>query len=321
MTPRAKPTGFAYAALALLAVAALAALLLPFATRLPLPTGLRWLLDLAVHWQWLHAAVFAFACIGCAGWRRRWLLWLPACALPWLTATPALPMAEPGPPTLRVAFANVHVSSEDPSRLLAWLAREPVDVLAIGELSPGFADALSHAAPAALGHRSLHPQPTPWGIGLLSRYPLRDVRLLPGRDGVPRLEATIDLDRSAVRLVVLHPKPPMTAAMLLERDRAVAVVASARDTRPRIVLGDLNATPWSRPLQDAADGDLLRATTLAPTWPAHWTLRPGIPIDHVLASPQWAVRTTGIGPDIGSDHRPVRAELRWRAGPAPRADR
>lgn len=294
--------------LALAAVAALIGLLSPFAVGLPLPDALYWPLDLAVHWQWLYAAVLAAACLLAARWRPRRLWLLPLCLLPLVTASVALPRAAAGTPALQIAFANVHVSNADPARLLAWLARAPVDVLALAEVSPPFAAALQREAPGVLPYRVLHPRNDPWGIAVFSRIPLHDVRLVAAADGVPRLEATLDAG-GPVRLVVLHPKPPMSPVMLRQRDAIVHAVARDGDALPRIVVGDFNASPWSRPLRDATHLGLRRATGLAPTWRAQWRLRPGIPIDHVLASTHWRVRSAEVGPDIGSDHRPVRVEL------------
>jgi len=44
-----------------------------------------------------------------------------------------------------------------------------------------------------------------------------------------------------------------------------------------------------------------------------FTDRWGVRIDHVLASRGWQIRTAGVGPDLGGDHRPVLVELRLQA--------
>ncbi|WP_437475841.1 endonuclease/exonuclease/phosphatase family protein [Sorangium sp. So ce1014] len=41
----------------------------------------------------------------------------------------------------------------------------------------------------------------------------------------------------------------------------------------------------------------------------------GIRIDHVLAGPGWTTERAWIGPDLGSDHLPILADLRWTGGP------
>lgn len=299
----------------LLVIGLAAALLLPLVSRVRLPQPLQWIVDLAVHWQWLYAALFAIACLAGAFWQRRWLLLLPLCALPVLTASPRLPRAADDPPALRIAFANVHVSNRDPAPLLAWLAHEPVDLLAIAELSPAYAAALEAGTPDELQHRSLYPLSTPWGLGLLSKHPLRDIRLIHAPDGVARLQASVEIDGRQVQLTVTHPKPPVTAQLQAARDALMETVVRSMPSGPSIVVGDINATPWSRPLLQAASQGLKRATGLEPTWPAWWRLRPGIPIDHVLGSTHWSVGKTAHGPGTGSDHRPVRAELHWRHKP------
>jgi len=41
-----------------------------------------------------------------------------------------------------------------------------------------------------------------------------------------------------------------------------------------------------------------------PTWPAQFSLM-GIPIDHLLISPELSVHHFTTGPHVGSDHLPV----------------
>jgi endonuclease/exonuclease/phosphatase (EEP) superfamily protein YafD len=77
-------------------------------------------------------------------------------------------------------------------------------------------------------------------------------------------------------------------------------------------MGDLNATPWSRPfhrfvgrsgLCDSRAGFGVQASFPA----ASALLR--IPIDHVLVSCVIGVRNRRIGRDVGSDHLPVIVDL------------
>jgi endonuclease/exonuclease/phosphatase (EEP) superfamily protein YafD len=85
-------------------------------------------------------------------------------------------------------------------------------------------------------------------------------------------------------------------------DHAAALVATGR---PALLAGDFNATPWSAGVSVIQDAGLVRATSLAPTWPAHAVVPAVIPIDYVTVSKHWGVLSNGRGPDIGSDHYPV----------------
>ena len=88
-----------------------------------------------------------------------------------------------------------------------------------------------------------------------------------------------------------------------------------RDTgRPTVVAGDLNSTMWNagyRPLREIARLHNARAGHgIGPTWPAISTL--GVPIDHILATPDVGLRGFRVLRSVGSDHRPIAAEFALR---------
>lgn len=295
--------------LRLFAGAVLLALLLPWLMRtLPASTGtLGWALDLAVHWQPIHAALWLVAVALLGGRDRRWLLALPLALLPLWSASASLPSA-PNPtaaPTLTIASANVRAGNPDPAPLVAWLRAQPADVVVLVELTPDYADRLQDALADVYPYRQLVPIDSPFGIGLLSRHPLSAIARSESADGIPSLAATLDTARGPVRVVAAHPMPPLGPHWQTARDRLLHTLADAAGTQPTVIAGDLNATPWSTGLTGVAPA-LRRACGLAPTWPTGYF---GIPIDHVLAGPGWRRLDCARGPDIGSDHRPIRATL------------
>ncbi len=84
-------------------------------------------------------------------------------------------------------------------------------------------------------------------------------------------------------------------------------------TTPLIVAGDFNMTPWTVKLQriTSATG-LKRYNTFHPTWPLRVRgvrLLPFAATDNVLASPEFTAISVRAGPDLGSDHRPVVADI------------
>lgn len=276
-------------------------------------SALLWLLDLAAHWQWLFAILLVVLCavIGLAAHRdRRWWALIPLAALPLWTASPVLPDASgKATPELTVVVANVHAGNRDPRPLLDWLATAPADVVVLLELSPAYADALARAAPD-YPHRELLPDDSPFGIGLLSRRPLAGFETHASADDIPFLLAMLDTPQGQARLIAVHPMPPLQPHWRHERDLLLEV--AARDSRelPTLVVGDLNATPWSTALLSPRTRDLRRSTGFAPTWRPFGGRWFGLPIDHVLASPHWQRVHAERGPDIGSDHLPVRVALR-----------
>ncbi len=298
---------------------AAAGLLLPWFNRLlpASPSALGWMLDLAAHWQILYALSWLALC-SIAGIRaKRWRLLAPFALLPLCSASASLPNANGGAPALTIAVANVHVSNRDPAPLVAWLRAQPTDVVILNELTPIYAKALIAAIGDLYPYREFVPENSPFGIGLMARNPLYTIELQRSDDGIPALGAHIALNGSEVRIVAVHPVPPLGIHWHDERDQLLRHLAREADRAPLIVAGDLNATPWSTALTTAAmsssSGDgLRRATGLRMTWSHPSLVVPiGIPIDHVLASRHWRRGMSERGPDIGSDHRPVRAELYW----------
>ncbi len=296
-------------------------LLLPCAMGLTLPlinrllplssSPLIWILDLAAHWQLPYALCWLALCLLCAACTWRWLLLAPLALLPLFTASIPLTPANDGQSALVIVAANVHVGNRDPAPLIAWLRAQPADVVMLTELTPVYANALAHRLGKDYPFREFAPDDSPFGIGLLSRTPLTAVEHHASADGIPFLTAMIELGGVPTRIVAIHPMPPVAAYWHGERDALLRMLASWAPRAPLIVAGDLNATPWSTGLISAESGGLLRTTSLAPTWPRWGRGVFGIPIDHVLASAHWRRGESSRGPDIGSDHYPVRAALYW----------
>ncbi|MES2671226.1 MAG: endonuclease/exonuclease/phosphatase family protein [Pseudomonadota bacterium] len=288
-------------------------LALPLLNRLLPPSAntFAWLIDLAAHWQLLYAPLWLALCLLCALRARRWLLLAPFALLPLWSASARLPDSASGAPALVIVAANVHVGNRDPAPLVAWLRAQPADMVAMSELTPEYAQALSHALGDDYRYRELRPRQSPFGIGIVSRLPLRNAALIDDADGVQTLLADVDIAGRTARIVAAHPMPPLAPEWQGKRDAMLTSIAKQSGRQPLIVVGDLNATPWSTALIDAGRLGLLRTTGFAPSWPGSGRGAIGIPIDHVLASGHWRRGASSRGPDIGSDHLPIRVALHW----------
>ena len=103
------------------------------------------------------------------------------------------------------------------------------------------------------------------------------------------------------------------------RDRALRVAGAlaAGQTGARIVLGDMNATPWSGALNQlgrvAGLENSMKGRGVQASWPA--LLGPvGVPIDQFLSSAELAVIKRDTGPTLGSTHRSVWVTIGLRSG-------
>lgn len=98
----------------------------------------------------------------------------------------------------------------------------------------------------------------------------------------------------------------------------------ARETRPYVVVGDLNSVPGQRVYNALASehADAYAKARWTPGFTFHARL-PFVRIDYVFASPHWEVVDADVLPGIASDHRAVVASLRLKpesaSGPMSRA--
>ena len=245
---------------------------------------------------------------------RRWVLVLCAVPLPWLTASEQAPKAERGGDVLVVAGANVNLANDDPRPLIEWLVAEQVDIVALFEVSAAYAGRLDTSAEYPF--QQLVPRRDPFGVALLSRHPLLGAQLRYDADGIAQIEARVRWRGEFIDIVAMHPMPPLSPLFHAIRDKKLraAADAAAASRSPTVLIGDLNATPWSSAFSGLADRGLRRATGVKPSWPAVASGMIGIPIDHVLVTPHWSLVDSRQGPSLGSDHLPVLAKIMLRTG-------
>lgn len=223
---------------------------------------------------------------------------------------------------------NVYGGNPTPARVVTAIAASGADLVALQELSPEMGAAIAHDLAATYPYRLLNPQPGVFGMGLLSRYPLRPLATLPGENwfGTPQVVA-LDLDGQEVIVVNVHALPPLVSVNqshtegVRERERqAEAIVALAAERgEPLLALGDFNSNPHHRPYQiiRALLGDAWEAQGgLGFTWPAPDSS--GLPlslirIDYIFHSAHWAPLSASLGVEgAGSDHLPLQATLALR---------
>lgn len=274
--------------------------LTPFASRLPLPDALAWLLDLATHWQFLYG-VLGLACglhLTMAFRSARPIAFaLVGLSLAWLNTFPATLRPTSGPhDTVVVASANLQMGNADMAALESWITELNPDVVILEEVTPAAAAHLKTWD--AFETKGLLPSEGPFGMAVL----IRDKADYQWDTESPTPLVHVKARSQNREYIVqgVHPMPPISVEDHRARAALLEQAATQAKAEPTIVLGDFNATPWSSAMPREG---LYRATPLQPTW--NYVL----PIDHVLASQHWSVIKAGVGPALGSDHRPVWARL------------
>jgi len=269
---------------------------------------LGWGLDLAVHWQWVYLLVGGVCALGLLA-QRAFAWGVPGGAVLVLGGCLAMPGAPVGAnpaQVLTVVSANLNADNDDPTALRRWAQGLGADVIVLQELNPRMAAALG--AWADFPYRMLAPAEGPFGLAVLSRHPLEQIerREPPGQTLHARM--LVRWGAASLVLAAVHPMPPISADYHARRNALLAGEAAwaAGTGQPALLGGDFNASPWSSAVRPLTQGGWWRATALTPTWPASLPL---IPIDQILVTGHWRVLDAGVGPRIGSDHRPVYVRL------------
>ncbi|MCX4246727.1 endonuclease/exonuclease/phosphatase family protein [Paraliomyxa miuraensis] len=285
--------------------------------------GWWWLLDLLAHFRVL-ALLCAMLAAAALAVRRWWKLAAWALALVLLHLALVLPlyslaMGSPvatDAPRLRVIAFNLHHGNPRVAEAAAHVASLEPDVVAVLEVSREEIAAFAAALPE---HRVVDwPRNDAFGIVVLTRIvPTATTVHTFGPDWAPSIELELPLGDRSIALLATHPPPPVGRELAGTRDAMLAAVGewAAREPGPVVVVGDLNATPWSAPLRALLDDGRLRSTQrfgIQPTWPDF--LGPlGLPIDHALSSEELVPIDRRIEPAFGSDHRMLRVDLELRA--------
>lgn len=286
-------------------------------------------------WVWLPADAFNhfvphFAVLVAAGLfgllrGRKRLLTAALTLLLGLAAIPAtpfiasladrlLPAAPQDSRVIRVMSFNTWLKNSDWRAVLREIERNDPDIVTLveygldkTELGEGLAARYPYQADCTA-------QPHCF-MALFSKFPFQNPSARTHWRGPPQILAHFGPELGDLLVVGMHTlRPPYIRAQLKQIETLALQSAEAGGTR--IVMGDFNATPFSRMLQSFAKQSGLRRVTWLPTWPTNFGPFPQVAIDHIFLSPDlepvgWARN----GRNAGSDHYPIIADIRLPVAP------
>lgn len=283
--------------------------------------GWYWLFDLFAHfrWQYLLASLLVVA----------WALWQKLRAVAALAALTlmlnavligrlALPSGAgagiDGLSTLSVLSFNVHSSNTATQATLEHLMSSGADVVFLMEINERWMTSLAPLA-AKYPYRVSLPREDNFGIALFSRIPWSSKEILwLGGAKLPSVQVTLNHEGRELALLGTHPIPPVSRTAAAWRDEQLGLLAThvSRLGMPVLLVGDLNATPWSAGMRTLTAGNLGFHSPIPP-WTPTWRARSmfAVPIDHALTTAPLVVTRRTVGPDLGSDHRPLEIIAAW----------
>jgi endonuclease/exonuclease/phosphatase (EEP) superfamily protein YafD len=215
--------------------------------------------------------------------------------------------AAPGERALRVASFNTLWVNEDADSVRREIERLDADIVTLIEVSPGKRRILAEL-------RQRYPyQATCFEIdycrlAILSRLPIEDSEARGRWEGPPYILARLGAEVGGLSVIGVH---TIRFPHSRQQFRQVTAIAGMMEKLPghKLLMGDFNATPFSRILSVVEAGANMRRITYLPSWPASFGL-PQIAIDHIFLSPGLRqIEAVRIGEAAGSDHYPVTARI------------
>jgi len=232
------------------------------------------------------------------------------------------PQPVDGPASLRIVTHNAWGRADAVNNALVYALEQDADILALQEAFPYIGDALDQVA-AHYPYASICPYES---ARLYSRRPIvrsgclshqqvaRSTQGQPSgwRNLPPSAWAEIeDENGEPVVVVSVHMTWP-TPLSSQDEQRGELTWDLARFDRANLVLvGDFNAAfPSQALVRMEQDWQVERQTDRLASWPAPFPL---VGIDHVLTGANWGAVRIERGPQTGSDHRPLLADLARRS--------
>lgn len=317
----------------LTAICLLAAVALAVATLLPLIDSPRWWIR-AAEFPRVQIAVLCLPVIAVSalvgGWA--WLAALVAlAALVWQATWiwPYTPLsrremqaAAPGDGDVRFMASNVLMENDDHQAVRDEIRRSDPDVLLLMETDDTWAEALAEEL-ARYPTVVSRPLGNHYGMILATRLETRNAEMVQlTEDVTPTAFAEmVAPNGQAFRFIGLHPVPPVPGEDAEARDAQVLYAArfAHNSSLPVVAMGDFNTAAWSRTAHRFKSGGGYLDPRIGRGMLSSFDVKSRflrLPIDQFYVTADVVLVSYGPGPDVGSDHFPMHARVRFDAAEA-----
>jgi endonuclease/exonuclease/phosphatase (EEP) superfamily protein YafD len=220
----------------------------------------------------------------------------------------------PGERTLRIAHFNTLERNKSNAAVAAEILRLDPDVADLVEMSDDKKLAILPVLKTKYPYIFDCAGITYCDMAIASKYPIASADGNGTWIGAPYVRVTLGGDMAGITVVGVHTtRFPHSRSQL----RQVRELSKRLENYPgdMIVMGDFNATPFSRVTTAFEDSANLMRLTELPTWPTYIDL-PQLAIDHIFASKSFrVVGNQQIGEAAGSDHFPILMTLAIKRTP------
>jgi len=280
-----------------------------------------WFFDLFTNFRPEIAVTAGLAGIAAALFRFR-ILALTGAATCALTLGLMAPVVWPRPQlavadarAVRVVSFNIAYFNRDFSRIGPYVESLQADVAVLQELPLRDMAGVLAQLPS-YPHHFVEANSGPYGVVVVSRWPLRDPQVLSlavrGRNSA---RLTVEFPDARLTFYAVHLWWPLTLPEADDRNTQLHALAAELAGCPGncLVVGDFNTTRWSPHFQDLLRDSGLRdcaeGVFVPGTWPS-WGLPLRLRIDHCLRNEHVEVTRVVAGGAVGSDHLSTINDLR-----------
>ncbi len=208
---------------------------------------------------------------------------------------------------LKIASFNTWYENKDVNAVVNEAERIDADVLVLIEIGP-FKQPLFNQLKQRYPYQARCEDTSECDFAVMSKYPLSNIESQLSWVGPSFVRVTLGPEFGGLTVFGVHTTRFPYSRAQYRQIKAMAGVLE-KVVGPHVIVGDFNATPFSRVTQTLAhENGLVRLTTL-PTWPARLGL-PQVAIDHIFISPGIRqLESESIGNNAGSDHFPIFMKL------------
>jgi endonuclease/exonuclease/phosphatase (EEP) superfamily protein YafD len=221
--------------------------------------------------------------------------------------------------SIKIAVANIYTKNQNHDAVLSFIRQEEPDLVLLIETNDRWVRAM---APL----KNIYPysydifRPQNFGMIVLSKKHMGPVETNFFTDSKNIVSLLFDLiiEDKKYSITAVHAAPPIGNKWFQRRNLHLQSVANlvSNQNGSTLVLGDLNTTPFSYSYKQFLKSSRLKdpreTRGYLPTWGPIELFPFRIPIDHILLSKDLEATSLAVGPDIGSDHRPLIAVIRPR---------
>ncbi len=232
-----------------------------------------------------------------------------------------LPRVLAGAPALRVLTFNINYGVGHDPRNIAAVAEADADLVLLQETTEASEHAFREVLSARYPHMLFRECCNAGGLGVLSKYPIREQSYLEPTVGwFPAWRVVVDTPLGPVQALDVHLRPPMSdggswvagyfSTRDVRRDEIAAFWAALDPTLPTLIAGDFNEDAEGRAIafltKQGLKSALPQVQPRAKTW--RWQTKLGklrMMLDHVVYGEGLELRSAEVMDRGTSDHFPV----------------